>query len=267
MSVKFFSLRSGSSGNCYYFGNEREAFLVDMGVGPRILTRKLREAGLDMGKISFMLVTHDHIDHIKHLGGFAKRFQLPVYAPDRLHRSLDTHPCTRGCMSGCRYVIDEASFLDTGNIKVKAFRVPHDATVTYGYHIDFYGERITIITDAGDVTQEMLRYAAIAKHLVIESNYDLDMLMSGPYSPELKRRIISGHGHLSNEQTSYIIERICASEKSPAKNIFLCHISDNNNTPELAYKASQEALRRIGKESSVNLAALPRKTNSPIFEL
>lgn len=267
MSVKFLSFRSGSSGNCYYIGNEEKAVLIDMGVGPRVLAKKMNECGLDMGKLSMILVTHDHIDHIKHLGSFVKRWKIPVYTTETLHNRLDTHPCTRGSLSGCRYVIDPDSYLDAGPVKVKAFRVPHDATETVGYHMDFYGERFTVITDTGELTKDIFRYSAIAKHLVIESNYDLDMLMGGPYTPDLKRRIISGNGHLSNEQTAYLLEKVCSTENSVLKNIFLCHISDNNNTKELAYKVSHEALERAGVADRINLVALPRTGSSQLFEL
>lgn len=267
MSVVFLSLRSGSSGNCYYIGNETESIIVDMGVGPRVLNKRLKECGLDPSRISMVLVTHDHIDHIKHLGKFAGRNTVPVYAVADLHRSLDNHPCTRGCLSGCRKVIDEDSFIDTGNIKIKSFRVPHDASVTVGYHISFYGERFTLITDAGALTREIFKYASIAKHLVIESNYDLDMLMRGSYTPELKRRIMGGTGHLSNEQTAHLLEEICRRTDNVLKNVFLCHISDNNNTRELAYSVSHEALVRAGADRHVNLVALPRTGSSELFRL
>lgn len=264
--VRFLSIKSGSSGNCYYIGNDSEAILIDMGVGPRVLAKTLKEKGLSQDKISKVLITHEHIDHIKHLGAFAKRNFIPVYTSEELHRVLDNHPCTRSCLSGCRRVIDMDSYADCGNIKIKAFKVPHDAACTLGYHIDFYGERFTVITDAGGLTSEIFKYASIAKHLVIESNYDLDMLMKGSYTPDLKRRIIGGHGHLSNEQTAYLIEKICGRNDTAVRNIFLCHVSDNNNTPEMAYRASEEVLEKLHR-SDVRLNVLPRRYPSDLFEL
>ena len=260
-------MRSGSSGNCYYIGNEKEALLIDAGVGGRIMAKYFRDHDVDMDRISMMLVTHDHIDHIKHLGGILKRWPKPVYATRSLLDVLDRHPCSGGFLTGCRRDIDEASFLDRGMIKVKAFHVPHDAKVTLGYHIDFYGTRFSLITDTGAITKEVLQYAYLAENLIIEANYDLDMLIHGPYSPDLKARIIGGNGHLSNEQTASVIDAILKKGGCRVKNIFLCHISDNNNTPERAYDAVFKVLKDHGMDGQIQLHALPRKTFSDIYDL
>lgn len=258
--VKFISLSSGSNGNCYYIGDENTAFLIDAGIGPRTIKKRLLEHGIAMESIKFVLVSHDHIDHIKSLGVLADRVNLPVYATERLHRSLSVHFCTRGKLGGCarKTVLDEAFEYD--GVKITPFEVPHDATETVGYHIDFHGVKFTFITDVGAITDNVINYSSMANVLIIESNYDLDMLLQGGYTPELKLRIAKGNGHLSNEQCASVIRRVCHPQMD---SIFLCHLSENNNTPELAFKEIDKALK--SKNSSAKLFTLPRRMSSQVF--
>lgn len=260
--VKFISLSSGSNGNSYYIGDEDTAFLIDAGIGPRTIKKRLAEHNISISDIKFVLVTHDHIDHIKSLGVLADKLNIPVYATERLHKSLSVHFCTRGRLGGCvrKTTLEEAFEYD--DVRIIPFEVPHDATETVGYFIDFKGVKFTFVTDAGNITDNIVKYASMASALILESNYDLDMLLHGGYTPELKLRITKGNGHLSNEQTASIIKRAYHRE---LKNIFLCHLSENNNTPEVAYKTVSKALKEIGAED-VNLVCLPRRMSSEIFE-
>ncbi len=258
--VKFISLSSGSNGNCYYIGDEQTAFLIDAGIGPRTIKKRLSEHNISIESIKFVLVTHDHIDHIKSLGIMADRLNLPVYATEKLHRSLSVHFCTRGKLSGCaRKTILEEAFEYEG-VKIIPFEVPHDATQTVGYHIDFHGVKFTFITDVGNITENVIKYSSMANVLIIESNYDLDMLLHGGYTPELKLRITKGNGHLSNEQCASVIRRVCHPQMEA---IFLCHLSENNNTPELARREISKALKEIG--AGAQLVCLPRRSSSDMY--
>lgn len=258
--VKFISLSSGSNGNCYYIGDEQTAFLIDAGIGPRTIKKRLIEHGIAIESLRFVLVTHDHIDHIKSLGILADRLNLPVYATEKLHRSLSIHFCTRGKLSGCARKTTLGEAFEYDNVMITPFEVPHDATETVGYHIDFNGVKFTFITDAGDITDDIIKYSSQANALIIESNYDLDMLLHGGYTPELKLRITKGNGHLSNEQCGSIIRRTYHKEM---RSIFLCHLSENNNTPELAHKEISKALEEIGAEAE--LVCLPRRMSSEVY--
>lgn len=262
--VKFFSLSSGSNGNCYYIGNGETALLIDAGIGPRTIKKRLAEHGIPIESIEFILITHDHIDHIKSLGVLVDRYKIPVYATERLHRALDDHSCTRGRLSGCVRKTVPGEAIGYKGVEFTPFIVPHDATETVGYFIDFYGARFTFLTDIGGMTDEVIAYSQKAKTLIFESNYDLDMLMRGSYSPDLKVRIMKGSGHLSNEQAASAIKRIY---HKGLENIFLCHLSENNNTPELAYREIEKGLREIGIEAGkdVQLACLPRREVSPVY--
>lgn len=263
--VKFFSLSSGSNGNCYYIGNSETGFLIDAGIGPRTIKKRLLEHGISMDSIEFVLVTHDHIDHIKGLGMVTEKYSKPVYATEKLHASLNNHPCTRCRMKGCvrKTAAGEASVYK--GVSFIPFIVPHDATETVGYFIDFYGTRFTFITDLGEVTDDVVKYCKMSQIVIFESNYDLDMLLEGPYAPELKVRIIQGHGHLSNEQAASAAKRFW---HNGLTHLFLCHLSENNNTPDTAYTCMEKALMEIGvvPGKDIELVCLPRKYNSDLYE-
>lgn len=262
--VKFFSISSGSNGNCYYIGNEHTSLLIDAGIGPRTVKKRLAEHGIALDSIEFILVTHDHIDHIKSLGVIADRYKMPVYATEKLHAALDRHSCTCCRLSGCVRKTVPGVASEYKGVKFTPFIVPHDATETVGYFIDFYGVKFTFLTDVGSVTEDVVRYSQMAGIIIFEANYDLDMLLGGSYSADLKVRIMKGYGHLSNEQAASAIKRIYNRNLGT---IFLCHLSENNNTPELAFNQVSRALSEIGVKvgTDVTLTCLPRREVSRLY--
>ncbi len=263
--LKFMSLSSGSCGNCYYLGSESGAVLIDAGVSLRRLKKVFMDYNLDTEDFSAVLVTHDHLDHIRHLGSFCKRLHKPVYTTSVIHHALARHTFTAPTIGPYRNVLKEDQWNEVAGMKVRYFVVPHDATQTVGYAIEVDGRRFVIMTDVGRMTDEAVEYARQADTVVIESNYDMDMLLQGPYTYELKMRIVQGCGHLSNDECASAIKRFW---HPGLKNIFLCHLSENNNTHELAYQASLEALNSLGVEKgTVALRCLPRQHPSPMFTL
>ena len=159
----------------------------------------------------------------------------------------------------------ENEWNDVDGFSVKYFVVPHDATQTVGYAILAGEDKFVIMTDLGRMTDEAVKHASEASTVVMESNYDMDVLISGPYPHELKMRICQGHGHLSNDECAFAIKQFW---HEGLRNIFLCHLSDHNNTPELAYSSAKAALTEIGvSEGSVHLCALPRQTPSPMMNI
>lgn len=259
------SFSSGSCGNCYYLGTGDKGILIDAGVSLRRLKKTLMENGLDMDSFSAILVTHDHLDHIRHLGSFCKRIAKPVFTTEDIHSALARHTFTADHISSCRNILSEGEWNEVAGFKVRYFVVPHDATQTVGYAIDIDDRRFVIMTDIGRMTDEAVEFARTADTVVVESNYDMDMLMSGPYTYELKMRIVQGCGHLSNDECASAIKRFW---HPGLKNIFLCHLSENNNTRELAFNCSAAALRSLGVEKgSVALRCLPRQYPSQMFIL
>lgn len=267
--LRFMSLSSGSCGNCYYLeyenASEKHAILIDAGVSLRRLKKVLSDNGLDESSFGAILVTHDHMDHIRSLASYCKKLQKPVYATSLLHSALAAHSFGAPYLGQCRKDLTENEWNDVDGFRVKYFVVPHDATQTVGYYIQAGDRKFVIMTDIGRMTDEALRYASEADTVVVESNYDMDMLIRGPYTHELKMRICQGHGHLSNDECAFAIRQFW---HDGLRNIFLCHLSDHNNTPELAYGSALAALRQLGVEGgTVNLRALPRQTPSPMIVL
>lgn len=277
--LKFFSLSSGSCGNCYFLSDGRSGLLIDAGVSQRRLKKTLMEHGLGVDSFQAVLVTHDHLDHIRQLGSYCKHLKKPVYATAVLHEALSHHTFTRDYISDYRCVLP-----DEGPVRIRLrgdipeeelplishFVVPHDATQTVGYFIEWSGVRFFLMTDAGRVTDEAIEYARKADAVVFESNYDSGMLIGGPYPHELKMRICQGNGHLSNDECASAIRRFW---HPGLKNIFLCHLSENNNTPSLAFDSAADALRSIRLDGHLtakeitNLQTLPRTSASQMFTL
>lgn len=263
--LKFISFSSGSCGNCYYLGTGEDGLLIDAGVSLRRLKKLLEENSLSLDSFSCILVTHDHLDHIRHLGSFCKRLLKPVYTTEVLKGALMRHTFTAPWFSGCSKVLAGGGWNEVGPASVRYFEVPHDATQTVGYAICYGDHRFVIMTDIGRMTDEAVALASEADTVVVESNYDMEMLIAGSYTYELKMRIAQGNGHLSNDECASAIKRFW---HPGLKNIFLCHLSENNNTPDLAFRCAADALDQIGVEKgTVALRCLPRKTPSPIFIL
>lgn len=267
--VNFMSFSSGSCGNSYFLSYERKdglkkGILIDAGVSIRRIKKVLMGYGLDYEAFGSILVTHDHMDHVRHLGSLCKRLQKPVYATSLLHSAFNGIPMIKPYISSCRHILKEGEWNEVDGFEVRYFIVPHDATQTVGYSIDAGGHKFVIMTDVGRMTEEALSFASQADTLVIESNYDVDMLISGPYTHELKMRICQGKGHLSNDECAEAIKKVW---HPGLRNIFLCHLSENNNTLEKAYETALAAVRKAGAPDGFNLQPLPRATPSVLFTL
>ena len=264
-NVKFISLASGSSGNCYFFSNGVVSFVIDFGIGLRTARKRLAEYNMKLEDIDFVLVTHDHIDHIKHLGTFAEKFSKPVYATESLHNALSNHFATRGKLTSSRVYIESEKEFCFNDVSITPFQVPHDGTDNYGYFINMSGVKIVVATDVGRVNSSLIKYASISNHLIFESNYDRTMLEEGPYRKSLIDRISNGKGHLSNDETANAIKEFYHRE---IKSLLLCHLSANNNTPARAIETAGMALLEVGAIPGVDLLleCLPRGSASKLYQ-
>jgi len=269
--IKFKSFSSGSCGNCYYLGVTEEGactagVLIDAGVSLRRVKKELSADRMTPDDFQSILITHDHYDHIRALGSYCKYLRKPVYATDVLHKALSHNIFTKDYIAANRKVLQDGwTEVVPGQIRAQYFIVPHDATQTVGYNIDFinYNFKFVIITDSGRITPEALEYAKGADAVVIESNYDSYMLEHGPYPKPLKDRIRDGQGHTSNEQCAQAISSFV---HPGLRIVFLCHLSENNNTPEEAHKCARKALDDAGRQD-VRLVTLPRQLPSRLFTL
>ena len=239
----FFSLSSGSCGNCYYLGNSHYGILIDVGIGPRVIKKRLAEHGVSMSSIIAILITHDHLDHIKSAGYLGAKQHIPVYATHEVHRGIANNRMIHHSLNGSAKYIEKRKAFQIKDFRITPFHVPHDSNDNAGYYFEFAGQRMTLATDVGVITDEIAHYISKANHLVIESNYDEDMLQNGKYPWHLKQRITCGTGHISNRQVSHFLANNFSSN---LKNIWLCHLSGDNNNPELAYNTMSETLSEKG---------------------
>lgn len=261
---RFFSLGSGSSGNCYYLGTKEYGVLIDAGIGIRTIRKTLREYGVSFERILGVLVTHDHADHIKTAGCLSNKYNIPIYTTESVHAGIVRSRYLQIESLNSKHIIRKEEPFFIKDLKITAFEVPHDSIENLGYHIEANGQTFVLLTDIGRFTDTIRRYAGRANHLVIESNYDETMLRNGPYPYYLKERISSGMGHISNHLSAQFIAEIY---HKGMKNIWLCHLSQENNHPELAYNTVVDSLLKIGvKPSDVRLETLNRHKASGLRE-
>lgn len=265
--LRFISFGSGSSGNCYLLTTPTDGLLIDIGVGLRSLKKNFRDYGLSFSQVHHVLVTHDHADHIKSVGSFSKDQHVPVYTTKMVHEGITKNYCVQQKVPSdyVNYVEKGTSFT-IGDFKITPFGVPHDSSDNVGYMVEAEGTAFCVITDAGYVTDEMKEYISKADYLVIEANHDVEMVKNGPYPAFLKERILSQTGHLSNVECG---EALVENMNEHLKHVWLCHLSEENNHPELARKTVEAILRSHGivAGADLQLEVLKRKSPTGIFDL
>lgn len=262
--LRFQSFGSGSSGNCYFIGNASTGLLIDAGIGVRTVRKYLKNLGLDFENIWGVFITHDHADHIKAVGLIGEKHHVPVYTTRKVHEGIQrSYAVTEKLYSSKKY-IEKGETVQVGEFKVTAFEVSHDATDNVGYTIEYKEKRFTFATDLGYIGEEVAKHLELAHYLVLEANYDLQMLQQGPYPIYLKNRIIAETGHLSNDQTGMFLAE---NYKEHLQHVFLCHLSRENNLPEIAYTTVQNHLEEkqivVGKD--LELVTLDRLNPSELY--
>ena len=265
--LKFISFGSGSSGNCYYLATKNDALLIDIGVGLRGLKKDCANYGISLSSVHHVLITHDHADHIKSVGSFSNDYNVPVYATNVVHEGINKNYCiTKKIAADKVCILEKGQTVQIGDFMVTPFGVPHDSSDNVGYFIEAENTNICIITDAGVVTPEMKEYIKRARHLIIEANHDVEMVQNGPYPQFLKDRILSETGHLCNYDCGIAIIENMTEE---LRNVWLCHLSEENNHPELARKTVEGVLRSYGviAGTDIRLEILKRTTPTGPFDL
>ena len=240
MIIKVFA--SGSGGNCMLVRDGSTKLLIDAGISMRRVTQSLREAGLDIQDIGGVLITHEHSDHVSGLKMLLKYYDLPLYAPHTVAARLcGLLPAAAEHLR----VIPAGEDFSIGSLKIRAFHTPHDTDESVGYRVE--GDGIfALATDMGHVTQEVWEGLRGADTVLIESNHDPEMLCNGFYPAQLKRRILSDRGHLSNRDCAALARRLT---EYGTRTVILGHLSRENNRPELARAETEQAL--AGTETRV----------------
>ncbi len=253
MSLYIASINSGSNGNCYYIGNNREAVLIDAGISCRETEKRMRRMGLKMDTVKAIFITHEHGDHIKGLEGIVTRHKLPVYItnPTLHHTTLRVDPAL--IKSFTAY---EAVFI--GGLAVLPFPKLHDATDPHSFLVSGNGVTVGVFTDIGAPCQHVTDNFRKCHAAFLEANYDEHMLEIGSYPAHLKKRISSDHGHLSNRQA---IELFLEHGPAYMSHLFLSHLSKENNRPDLAQKVFE---RHAGK---TNIVVASRDVESEVYHI
>lgn len=224
--IELCALASGSNGNCYYIGNERDAILVDAGISARKILTRLDEAGLDASKIRGVFITHEHTDHVRGVRSLTKRLGIPAWF------SLGTLDALKEAdRPEIANIFVPGSVVHCGNFLVHSFLKNHDAAEPCSFRLEHDGWHIGVFTDIGEPCDRLKSNLRKCHALFIETNYDERMLWDGPYPYVLKRRVASSHGHLSNDQAFELIRDHAGPE---LLHVFLSHLSGENNRPELA---------------------------------
>jgi phosphoribosyl 1,2-cyclic phosphodiesterase len=227
--VEVCAIASGSNGNCYYIGNSEEAILVDVGISCKQVLLRMEERGLDPAKLKAIFITHEHADHMRGTRVLSKKLNLPAYVTygtwNNAHKS--SKPPFHQFIH-----IDQPMLL--GAFTIHAFAKRHDAKEPCSYRIEVEGLNVGVMTDIGSVCENVIHHLKLCDAVFLESNYDEKMLMDGPYPWQLKTRVGSDVGHLSNIQAVNLITEHATPQ---LKRIILSHLSGENNTPEIAYNA------------------------------
>lgn len=248
------SLGSGSSGNAFLIRAEGTTLLLDCGVGAPTLRRALSVGGQQIGDLDAVLITHEHSDHVRSLSCVVGK-DVPIVATAGTRRRANIPP-----PQWEQVTFDKP--LTVGSVTVWAIMVKHDAAEPCGYLIETAETRISVFTDLGSWHDRLADPMRASDLIVLESNHDPDMLWSGPYPAHLKRRVASPVGHLSNtECASSLASTLRTGAYAPA--IWLAHLSGTNNAPDLAERATRDALRGAGL--SLTVMSLPRVQPGPIW--
>lgn len=269
--LHFVSFGSGSSGNCSLLYTDTEAIVIDAGVGVRTLKKYLKSYGLSLFCALGIIVTHDHADHVRSVGCLSNNYNLPVYATLGVHEGIGKNWSVRKkIVPELKRVIMKDTPFKIGSFEITPFGVPHDSTDCVGFAIKYENISFVIMTDVGHLTEDMKQYISQANYLVIEADYEKQMLEAGPYPQHLKDRIAGPFGHQSNSECAQALVE-CATPN--LRHVWLCHLSDENNHPDLADKQVKQILRDhgivAGKEpgADFDLDVLKRKSPSEIFDL
>jgi len=231
-------LASGSTGNAIFLDFKHTKILVDAGISTRRIKNSLLELGTSIEELDGVFITHEHRDHVSGLATMTKKYNLPVYASMNTWSAMY---CSHLIPPQCCKVLPTS--LDIGQVTVEPFSISHDAADPVGF--SFYNEstKCSVVTDLGFVTENVKTAIALSDVLVLESNHDVEMLEKGPYPWHLKRRIMSNRGHLSNFDAGWTLARL---ERKPSMQVFLAHMSQKNNDPELAMDTVSTILTQQG---------------------
>ena len=261
--LNFCSLYSGSSGNSLLVQTSNTKILIDVGESAKKVSYALSSMEVNPSEIDAILITHEHSDHIKGLGTFAKKYDIPVYSNSRTWDSMPEQS-KKISEKNIRFFKIEEDF-EIGDLKIHPFKIPHDAANPCGFNIFHENKKISIATDIGHMTSNIAHKLEDSCFLLLEANYDPNILKYSSYPYLLKQRIAGPNGHLPNEDAGKTISFLM---NSGLKQVMLGHLSKENNFPELAYKTVVDELIESKLDSSkIKIEIANRSCPSKMIEV
>ncbi len=248
-------LFSGSKGNSTFIATEDTAILVDAGTSARQVGFALERVSAGFEHLKAVVITHEHIDHIRAISVISRRYDVPIYANENTWNAILNMKSFNDIPIKNRVMFDGDFYV--GSLAISPFKISHDSADPVGYSIYSGNKKAVVATDTGYFTKAAMSAALGADACVLESNHDVHMLENGPYPVHLKNRILSRKGHLSNHDSSRVIEQII---ESGCRNFSLAHLSQDNNTPEAAFDSAAKAAHNLGAKvgKDVNIYVAPQ---------
>lgn len=248
-------LFSGSKGNSTFIANDDTAILVDVGMSAKAIGYALQNVSAGYENINAVLITHEHIDHIRAISVISRRYDVPIYANEDTWAAILNMKSFNDIPTKNRILFDGDFYV--GSIAISPFKISHDTADPVGFSLYSNNKKAVVVTDTGHFTKDALAAAMGADACVIESNHDVHMLQNGPYPVVLKNRIMSRKGHLSNADSAQVITQII---QSGCRNFSLAHLSQDNNTPEAAFDSASKAVGALGAKvgKDVNIYVAPQ---------
>ena len=248
-------------GNCFLVYTENTNILIDVGVSQKKISDALASLNKTFNEIDAILITHEHIDHTKAVPTIASKYNIPIYANKKTWTEIISSKIPE---SSIKYFINEEEF-SINDLTILPFSTPHDAVDPCGFKILKDGKTMCIATDLGHISNHIYNHFIDSSCLLLESNYDPDVLKISRYPYTLKQRIKGNFGHLSNESAGEVISKLA---KCNLKNALLIHLSKENNIPELALTTIQDGLLKNNiDKNSINIEVAPRNNPSTIFKI
>ena len=245
-NIEIYTLFSGSKGNCVYLKAGGSRVLIDAGRSLGAINKALQLVGSNINQIDAVVVTHEHSDHVSALSMMMARHGIPVHMTEKTARAYEA----KNRFTASTIVTHPTEYeIEVGDFSISSFPTPHDSADSVGYLVCAGDETVGYATDMGCPTKEVLEKLTGCSRVIIESNYDEQMLRTGPYPQFLKSRILSKRGHMSNDGCARLV---CSLASRGVRSFILAHLSENNNLPEVALRTSCDALCAAG-HTDVNI--------------
>lgn len=249
---RFFTLASGSSGNCGVFSHSGATLLIDCGISAKRIVNSLFEAGIDPASLSGILLTHEHSDHISGLSMFCKHYNIPVYTSQPTAQAIK--------LKNANIIYPDTPFA-IGEIKITPIKTHHDTLQSLAFVFDTGNTKYGYLTDCGNICDDISNALIEVEHLILEANYDYNMLINGKYPHFLKKRILGPNGHLSNKDSGELVSYLV---NKSLKNVMLSHLSKENNTSDTALVEVSSILDSKCMKGQVSLKVADRN-NTTLF--